>query len=196
MPNPPNPPNPTTNRDPTNRDPDPDPDPTPKDEPEGEGDRIAIAIAKTRKSIKRTRACLWWENAGTRGLPGRFYILQEDASDFRPRPPGDTTLGRKGRAFYADGSFDGATLRQTWASGGRAAESAYLLYTGLKWDYDQHGTVVLWPQLKTFKVKLASRSRLCQCWTRRRVWSFLLLLLVRGSVERWKKRYNIVTKTL
>ncbi|XRB24264.1 hypothetical protein RI054_37g141200 [Pseudoscourfieldia marina] len=29
-------------------------------------------------------------------------------------------------------------LRQTWASGGRAAESAYLLYTGLKWDYDQH----------------------------------------------------------
>ncbi|XRB23608.1 hypothetical protein RI054_35g134620 [Pseudoscourfieldia marina] len=32
-------------------------------------------------------------------------------------------------------------LRQTWASGGRAAESAYLLYTGLKWDYDQQCTV-------------------------------------------------------
>ncbi|XRB19365.1 hypothetical protein RI054_21g92110 [Pseudoscourfieldia marina] len=46
-------------------------------------------------------------------------------------------------------------LRQTWASGGRAAESAYLLYTGLKWDYDQQCTVGLWPQLKTFKVKLA-----------------------------------------
>ena len=34
-------------------------------------------------------------------------------------------------------------LRTTWASGGRAAESAYLTYTGMRWDADQTCVVAI-----------------------------------------------------